>query len=217
MEMLEVMQAHRMSLSSLLEGFSALSLGGASPRGPGPIWTEEGIKQEEALALGNGKQEQGQQDDDDMEGEESDSSHTLWDETSGSEDLDMDHSWQYFDGIEPKLATATTQPGMAENEATGNGTHEDATHENGTRENQARDNTIRENEAPENRSQGNEAPENRSHQVYETIQSPVEGEEAAASSPEDLPIDDDSDEFDLIPTPKHWTETLVMPQETPSP
>lgn len=66
-----------MSWSSPLEGFSALSLKGASQRGPGPISVEQGTKQDEAVTLGNGKQEQGQHDNDDMDGGESDSSHTL--------------------------------------------------------------------------------------------------------------------------------------------
>lgn len=141
-----------------------------------------------------------------------------------SGDLDTDSRGQYFDGVEPRFAKAATLLSITDNEGPGNGIRKDATRNNGARENQALDNTTRENQAPENRSQGNdsnEAPEDGSqgseNQVYETTQSPVEGEETAASSPEDLPIDDDSDEFDLIPTPKHWTETLVMPQETPSP
>lgn len=202
-------RANRTGLPKPLEGFSALSLEHHSQRGSRPVWAEQATKQAEVGILEGGKQERGQKEED-MEGGESDSSDGL-DATPASEDVYTDHPGQYLDGFIPVAARLPTRLNITENETPGNGTEENGAHKNGSRENRAHKQGNQEDGAQENGSQGS------SDQAQDTIESSVEEQETAASSPEDLPMNDGTDEVDLLPIPTRWTETLVMPLETPSP
>jgi hypothetical protein len=75
--MLEVITYNRMSLSSPLEEFGALSLEQDLQRRPEPISAEQATTQDEAGAAGSGNEEGGQLQDGDMEEEQLSSSGTL--------------------------------------------------------------------------------------------------------------------------------------------
>jgi hypothetical protein len=119
--MLEAVAYNRMSLSSPLEEFGALSLEQDLQRRPEPISAEQATTRDEAGAAGSGNEEGGQLQHGDMEEEQLSSSGTL-DGIPTSEDPNTENPRQDSDGPESTPRKAATQLSRRENKTTGNRT-----------------------------------------------------------------------------------------------